>query len=91
LNDLRSKTLITADELARLLDAEKAVVLLDVVDEPGGAPEDRPKIPGALSAHLAMDFSGKPTPTSGRRPLPDLANPVNTEQLLSALRMWLHR
>jgi thiosulfate/3-mercaptopyruvate sulfurtransferase len=71
-NDARSKTLITVDELVRLLDAHKAVVLLDVIDEPGAAPNDRPKIPGALSVHLATDFSGKPTPTSGRRPLPDI-------------------
>jgi len=32
-NDARSKTLITVDELARLLDAGRAVVLLDVIDE----------------------------------------------------------
>jgi thiosulfate/3-mercaptopyruvate sulfurtransferase len=73
-NDVRSKTLITADELARLLDAQKGAVLLDVIDEHGGAPEDRPKIPGALSVHLATDFSGKPTPASGRRPLPEISD-----------------
>ena len=61
MNDVRSKTLITAGELAALLDAQKPVVLLDVIDEPGAAPEDRPKIPGALSVDLATDFSGKPT------------------------------
>jgi thiosulfate/3-mercaptopyruvate sulfurtransferase len=66
--------LITVDELARLLDAEEAVVLLDVIDEQGGAPDDRPKIPGALSVHLATDFSGKPTPAAGRRPLPDVSD-----------------
>ena len=82
MNDARSKTLITADELARLLDAQKAVVLLDVIDEQGGAPEDRPKIPGALSVHLATDFSGKPTPTAGRRPLPDMID------LQSKARAW---
>jgi thiosulfate/3-mercaptopyruvate sulfurtransferase len=65
------KTLIAADELARLLDARQAVVLLDVLDEQGAAPEDRPKIPGALSVHLATDFSAKPAPQSGRRPLPE--------------------
>jgi thiosulfate/3-mercaptopyruvate sulfurtransferase len=73
-NDTRSRTLITVDELARLLDAQEAVVLLDVIDEQGGAPDDRPKIPGALSVHLATDFSGKPTPAAGRRPLPDVAD-----------------
>jgi thiosulfate/3-mercaptopyruvate sulfurtransferase len=72
-SDSRAKTLITADELARLLDANKPVVLLDVIDEPGAAPDNRPKIPGALSVELATDFSGKPTPQAGRRPLPDIA------------------
>jgi thiosulfate/3-mercaptopyruvate sulfurtransferase len=70
-NDPRSKTLITVDELARLMDAGTAVVLLDVIDEQGAAPDDRPKIPSALSVHLATDFSGKATPAAGRRPLPD--------------------
>ena len=72
MNDSRSRTLITVDELVGLLDAGHPVVLLDVVDEQGAAPEDRPKIPDALSVHLATDFSGKPTPGSGKRPLPDI-------------------
>jgi thiosulfate/3-mercaptopyruvate sulfurtransferase len=73
-NDVRSKTLVTVDEFARLLDAGRAVVLLDVIDEQGGAPDDRAKIPGALLVRLATDFSGKPTPAAGRRPLPDVSN-----------------
>jgi thiosulfate/3-mercaptopyruvate sulfurtransferase len=73
-NDARSRTLITVEELARLLDAREAVVLLDVIDEQGGAPDDRPKIPGALSVHLATDFSGRPIPAAGRRPLPDVSD-----------------
>ena len=72
MNDARSKTLITAAELGRLLDSAQPVVLLDVIDEPGAAPDDRPKIPCALSVNLAEDFSGKPTPQGGRRPLPDV-------------------
>ncbi len=72
MNDVRSKTVITAAELGRLLDSRQPVVLLDVIDEPGVAPDDRPKIPGALSVNLAEDFSGKPTPQGGRRPLPDI-------------------
>jgi thiosulfate/3-mercaptopyruvate sulfurtransferase len=71
-SDARSKTLITVDELVRLLDTQHAVVLLDVIDEQGAAREDRPKIPGSLSVYLATDFSSKPTLASGRRPLPDL-------------------
>jgi thiosulfate/3-mercaptopyruvate sulfurtransferase len=81
-DDARARTLITVDELVRLLDAQKAVVLLDVIDELGVAPEDRPKIPGSLSVHLATDFSGKPTPASGRRPLPDVL------ELQSKARAW---
>jgi thiosulfate/3-mercaptopyruvate sulfurtransferase len=73
-NDARSRTLFTVDELARLLDARQAVVLLDVVDGEGEAPDDRPKIPGALSVDLATDFSGRPTPAAGRRPLPDVGD-----------------
>jgi thiosulfate/3-mercaptopyruvate sulfurtransferase len=73
-NDTRSRTLITVDELARLLDAQEAVVLLDVIDVQGGAPDDRPKIPGAVSVHLATDISGRPTPAAGRRPLPDVSD-----------------
>lgn len=80
--DARSRTLITVEELARLLDAGQPVVLLDVLDERGAAPEDRPKIPGALSVHLATDFSGKPTPAIGRRPLPNL------HELQSRARTW---
>jgi thiosulfate/3-mercaptopyruvate sulfurtransferase len=80
--DSRAKTLITADELARLLDTYKPVILLDVIDEPGAAPDDRPKIPGALSVDLATDFSGEPTRETGRRPLPDIA------VLQSKARAW---
>jgi thiosulfate/3-mercaptopyruvate sulfurtransferase len=81
-NDPRSRTLITVDELVGLLDARQPVVLLDVIDERGVAPEDRPKIPGALSVHLATDFSGKPTAASGKRPLPDI------HDLASKVRSW---
>ncbi|MGA9338314.1 MAG: rhodanese-like domain-containing protein, partial [Pseudolabrys sp.] len=82
MNDARSKTLITVDELVRLLGAQKPVVLLDVIDEQGAAPEDRPKIPSSLSVHLATDFSSKPTLASGRRPLPDIL------ELQSKVRAW---
>ena len=74
MNDARARTLITVDELIRLIDSGAPVVLLDVIDEQGAAPEERPKIPGALSVHLANDFSGTPTATSGRRPLPDVSD-----------------
>ena len=73
MHDVRSKTLIAAGELARLLDDKTPVILLDVLDEAGAAPDDRPKLPGALSVSLATDFSGKPTPAAGRRPLPEIA------------------
>jgi hypothetical protein len=35
-NDAGSRTLIAVDELARLMDAREAVVLLHVIDEQGG-------------------------------------------------------
>jgi len=73
-NDARARTLITVDELIRLVDTGIAIVLLDVIDEQGAAPEERPKIPGGLSVHLATDFSGTPTATSGRRPLPNISD-----------------
>ena len=82
MNDPRSRTLITVDELVGLLDARGPVVLLDVIDEQGAAPEGSPKIPGASSVHLATDFSGKPTPGSGKRPLPDI------RELESKVRSW---
>src|SRR5262249_295631 len=81
-DDARSSVLMTADELAGLLDAKQSVVLLDVLDEAGAAPDERPKIPGALSVNLAADFSGKPTALSGRRPLPDIA------ELQAKARAW---
>jgi thiosulfate/3-mercaptopyruvate sulfurtransferase len=80
--DARAKTLITVEELTGLLDAKTPVVLLDVLDEAGAAPDDRPKIPGALSVNLAADFSGKPTALSGRRPLPDI------DELQAKARAW---
>lgn len=82
MTDSRAKILITAGELARLLDEKKPVILLDVVDEPGAAADNRPKIPGALSVDLATDFSGKPTPQAGRRPLPHIG------VLQSKARAW---
>ena len=82
MNDARSKTLITVDELVRLVGAQKPVVLLDVIDEQGAAPEDRPKIPSSLSVHLATDFCSEPTLASCRRPLPDML------ELQSKVRAW---
>ena len=70
MSDVRSKTLITSADLIGLIDAHAPLVLLDVLDEKGAAPDDRAKIPGAISVHLATDFSSKPTKLSGKRPLP---------------------
>jgi thiosulfate/3-mercaptopyruvate sulfurtransferase len=80
--DARAKTLIGVDELVRLRNAQPPLVLLDVIDEEGAAPQDRPKIPGALSVCLATDFSGKPTPASGKRPLPEI------DELQAKARSW---
>ncbi len=72
MSEARSRTLISVAGLAQMLDAGAPVVMLDVLDEQGAAPTDRVRIPGALSVHLASHFSGKPTKTSGKRPLPDI-------------------
>jgi thiosulfate/3-mercaptopyruvate sulfurtransferase len=72
MSEARSRTLISIAGLAALLEAGAPVVLLDVLDEQGAAPTDRARIPGALSVHLASHFSGKPTKTSGKRPLPEI-------------------
>ena len=40
----------------RLLDAQKAVVLLDIIDEQGAAPEYRPKIPGFFFCSFGDGF-----------------------------------
>jgi len=82
MNNLRAMTLITVDELGALLDARHAVVVLDVIDEQGAAPDARLKIPGSLCVHLATDFSGKPSAASGRRPLPDVS------ELQAKARAW---
>jgi thiosulfate/3-mercaptopyruvate sulfurtransferase len=90
-NDARSKTLIAADQLAQFLAAQEPVVLLDVIDEEGVAPEDRPKIPGALSVYLATDFSDKTTPGAGRRPLPDTSRVISPSRLARGPRLSRHR
>ena len=72
MNDARSKTLITVDELVRLLRAQKPVVMLDVIEEQVAATEDRPKIQSYFSVHLETDFSNKPKLASRRPPLPDI-------------------
>src|SRR4029077_11444936 len=64
------------------MDAGTPVVLLDVIDEQGATPDDRPKIPGALSVHLATDFSGKQTPAAGRGRLPEVS------ELQANARAW---
>lgn len=69
----RSDVLITAGELAALLDAGKPVVLLDISDDLDTAPLERPVIPGAIAVSLAADISGPPTREGGRRPLPDVS------------------
>lgn len=75
MDDPRSRTLIGVKSLTELLASGTKVVVLDVIDESGALPEDRPCIPGALSAVLATDFSGpSTTPDAGKRPLPSIAS-----------------
>ena len=82
MSDARSRILISVSGLTQLLETGAPVVLLDVLDEQGAAPVDRPRIPGALSVHLASDFSARPTKTSGKRPLPDIMD------LQANVRRW---
>jgi thiosulfate/3-mercaptopyruvate sulfurtransferase len=82
LSDARSRTFITAADLAAAVDANAAVVLLDVRDKQIDPPVARPLIPGAITAYLASDFSGPPSARAGSRPLPDI------DDLQAKARHW---
>lgn len=71
MSDPRSGVLITVEDLAARIAAGASLVLLDVSDDLETAPLERPVIPGAVAVSLASDFSGPPTKSGGRRPLPD--------------------
>jgi thiosulfate/3-mercaptopyruvate sulfurtransferase len=71
----RSTVLITPHDVQALIDAGRAPIILAVRSDDTSAPrpfESQPRIPGALDASLADDFSDPTHPTRGSRPLPDL-------------------
>ena len=83
MNDARLKTLITVDELARLLDDQQAVVLLGRLIDELGASTGRQAQNTGLVIRLSDDgFFRQPTPASGRRPLPDIS------EFQSKARAW---
>ncbi|WP_411733163.1 sulfurtransferase [Paeniglutamicibacter sp.] len=69
------RTLITARELAALLDGATGTVLLDVRwalgDARGRDHYEAGHIPGAIFVDLESELSARPSPAAGRHPLPD--------------------
>ncbi|MBT0667699.1 sulfurtransferase [Novosphingobium profundi] len=72
------RTLISADDLKALLDAQGKVLILDCefdLAQPDNGPAAYRvgHLPGARHAHLDHDLAGPTTGTNGRHPLPDRA------------------
>ncbi|MFL4476083.1 sulfurtransferase [Paeniglutamicibacter sp. MACA_103] len=69
------RTLISALELARLLEADSDTALLDVRwalgDARGREHYEAGHIPGAIFVDLESELSAPPVPAAGRHPLPD--------------------
>ena len=82
----REDVLITAAELARLLDAGEPITLLDVrwsLPEPNGtAAYERGHLPGAVYVSLDDDLTDHDVPGRGRHPLP------SGSSLQAAARRW---
>ena len=75
---LRAEHLVTAAELAELIETDPALVVLDVrfvlgADD-GEAQYDAGHIPGAVYVDRANDLAGPDDPAAGRRPLPAVAD-----------------
>ena len=72
------RTLITAGELATVLEAGGDTVLLDVRwalgDARGREHYEDGHIPGAVFVDLETELSAAPSPEAGRHPLPDARN-----------------
>lgn len=72
------RTLITAGELAKFLEAGGDTVLLDVRwalgDARGREHYEAGHIPGAVFVDLETELSAAPSPEAGRHPLPDARN-----------------
>src|SRR5580700_1769862 len=84
--EARDHVLITATELADLIQAGDPLTVLDVrwrLDEPDGRPAYlEGHIPGAVYVDLEHELSGTGPPEKGRHPLP----PV--DRLQAAARLW---
>jgi len=82
----RAQVLITATELAELIQAEEPVTILDVrwqLDAPDGrAAHEQGHLPGAVYVSLDDELSDHTIPGRGRHPLP------NGRALESAARRW---
>src|ERR1700694_3689326 len=77
--DTRAEVLVTAMELARRLDANEPVTILDVrwrLDEPDGrAAYQRSHLPGAVYVSLEDELSDPTVTGRGRHPLPSPCPP----------------
>lgn len=80
------RTLITAGELAELLEAGGDTVLLDVRwalgDAHGREHYEAGHIPGAVFVDLETELSGTPSPEAGRHPLP------GAQDFAASARSW---
>lgn len=80
------RTLISAGELARLLEADSDTVLLDVRwalgDDRGAEQHAAGHLPGAVFVDLETELSGPPDPAEGRHPLPA------PQDFAAAARRW---
>lgn len=80
------RTLITAGELATVLEAGGDTVLLDVRwalgDARGREHYEDGHIPGAVFVDLETELSGAPSPEAGRHPLPD------AQDFAASARSW---
>lgn len=84
-DDLRSKVLLTPEQLRKLLQDGRDITILAIhsINPYTGKPSIRDvRIPGAVDAEAYTDFQAPSSPTGGQRPLPALAD------LQAAARRW---
>jgi thiosulfate/3-mercaptopyruvate sulfurtransferase len=84
-DDMRTKVLLTPQQLKAMLDAGKdnAILAVQSVNPYTGKVTDRTtRIAGALDAEAYSDFAGPPSVEGGQRPLPSIEN------LQAAARRW---
>jgi thiosulfate/3-mercaptopyruvate sulfurtransferase len=84
-DDLRSKVLLTPEQLHNLMEDGRDMTILAIqsLNPYTGKPSIRDvRIPGAIDAEAYTDFQSPSSPTGGQRPLPALAD------LQAAARRW---